>query len=319
MKILIFGTGVIGSTTGWQLQKRNEITHFVRSDKIRDFKQTGIDITCYDLRAGNNKKSTVTYKPGFIDSLKSINNYDALLLSVKSNQLISVLKEYRQDLIKIPVFIMQNIGLNDYDEITELLGDHVSFIYPFVMGGGRIGNTIECSIFNSFINSMVIGNIGNAKKQIEKELYKELKFCKLRPSFSNNIVAYLKLHYVWAACALASYFQGEGYSDFCRIKVIQSSYKAMTECFSQFRKEGINSRLIFPYNLYHFPSLLLAIYSKILYKTEAMKIMVEGHIKSSPDEMEVMYNTLYNHCKDSIESMKVFKSYKTGVDQYFRR
>jgi hypothetical protein len=48
-----------------------------------------------------------------------------------------------------------------------------------------------------------------------------------------------------------------------------------------------------------------------------MKIMVEGHIKSSPDEMEVMYNTLYDYCKDSIDSMPVFKGYKFYVDNYF--
>jgi 2-dehydropantoate 2-reductase len=255
--------------------------------------------------------------PNYIDSLNSIDSYDALLLSVKSNQLVSVLKEYHEYFKKIPVFIMQNIGLNDYDEIESFLGKKVSFIYPFIMGGGRKGNKIECSIFNSFINSMVIGNTGNIVKQIEKDIYHELKFSNLRPSYSKNIVAYLKLHYVWAACALASYFKCTSYSDFCKISVIQDSYKAMTECFSHFRKEGINSRIIFPYNLYHFPSLLLAIYSKILYKNEAMKIMVEGHVKYSPDEMEVMYNTLYDYCKDSIEIMKVFKGYQFYVDNYF--
>ena len=55
MKILIFGTGVIGSATGWQLQKRNDITHFVRSDKISDFKLNGIEITCCDLRKRKNR------------------------------------------------------------------------------------------------------------------------------------------------------------------------------------------------------------------------------------------------------------------------
>jgi ketopantoate reductase len=319
MKILIFGTGVIGSTTGWQLQKRNDISHFVRSDKIDDFKLNGIEITCCDLRKRKNRTSTIRYMPDFIDSLNSIDNYDALLLSVKSNQLISVLKEYNEYFKRIPVFIMQNIGLNDYGEIESLLGKNVSFLYPFIMGGGRNGNKIECSVFNSFINSMVIGNMGNAEKQIEKDIFRELKFSNLRPSYSKNIVAYLKLHYVWAACALASYFTGKSYSDFCKISVIQDSYKAMTECFSFFRKEGINSMTVFPYYLYHSPSFLLAVYSKILYKNEAMRIMVEGHIKSSPDEMEVMYNTLYDYCKDSIDSMKVFKGYKIHVDKYFNR
>ncbi len=96
------------------------------------------------------------------------------------------------------------------------------------------------------------------KNRVEKDIFRELKFSNLRPSYSKNIVAYLKLHYVWAACALASYFTGKSYSDFCKISVIQDSYRAMTECFSYFRKEGINSMTVFPYYLYHFPSFLLA-------------------------------------------------------------
>ena len=318
MRILIFGTGVIGSATGWQLQKRNYITHFVRSDKLNNLELNGIDITCCDLRKWKNRTSTVNYMPNFIDTLNNIENYNALLISVKSNQLINVLKEYNEYFKKIPVFIMQNVGLYDYDEIETLLGQNVSFLYPFIMGGGRSGNKIECSIFNSFINSMVIGNMRSAFIQIEKDIFRELKFSKLQPSYSKNIVAYLKLHYVWAACALASYFKCTSYSDFCKISVIKDSYKAMTECFSHFRKEGINSKTIFPYNLYHFPSILLAVYSKILYQNEAMKIMVEGHIKSSPDEMEVMYNTLYDYCNESIDSMRVFKGYRSYVDNFFK-
>jgi len=319
MKILVFGTGVIGSITGWQLQRRNDVTHFVRNDKLNDYNLYGIDITACDLRKRKNKMSTVNYKPHFIDSLDIINDYDVILLSVKSNQLINVIKTYQEDFKKIPIFIMQNIGLNDYDEILELLGNSVSFIYPFVMGGGRAGNKIECTIFNSYINSMVIGNIGNSHKKIELDIYNELNYCKLRPSFSKNIEAYLKLHYVWATCALASYIKGGNYSNFTKIKTIQDSYKAMVECFFVFRKEGINSKKIFPYNLYHLPSLILAIYSQILYKTDAMKTMVEGHINSSPDEMAVMYNTLYDYCKDSIDSMPLFKEYKIYIDKYFNK
>ena len=152
MRILVFGTGVIGSVIGWQLQKRNDVTHFVRSDKLKDYSHNGININVCDLRKRKNKISTNNYKPHFIDSINNINDYDLLLLSVKSNQLISVIKEYQDEFNKIPIFIMQNIGLNDYDEILRLLGNKVSFIYPFVMGGGRTGNKNECTIFDSYIN-----------------------------------------------------------------------------------------------------------------------------------------------------------------------
>jgi ketopantoate reductase len=319
VKILIFGTGVIGSTTGWQLQNNNEITHYVRSDKISKLELEGLLIKCTDLRNRKNPVTEVVYRPNFVSSLDSITNYDVCFVSVKSNQLISVLKEYKNELIKIPMLIMQNVGLDDYLFLKDTYNKNVSFAYPFIMGGGRESNSINCTIFNSPINEFVFGNFSGKKTNIEKELMKEFRESRLKPRYTYNIVAYLKLHYVWATCVLASYIESGSYENFIKISSISKSYKAMVECFRLFRKEKINSRVIFPYNLYHLPSLLLSVYSKMIYNTKAMENMVVGHITSSPDEMQIMFDNLVAYSTDELDKMESFNSYITPVNRYFNK
>ena len=63
MKILIFGAGVIGSIVGWQLQGRNDVTHFVKSDKLSDYNEHGICIDVCDLRKNDSKISSHLYQP----------------------------------------------------------------------------------------------------------------------------------------------------------------------------------------------------------------------------------------------------------------
>ena len=57
MKILIYGTGVIGCTYGWQLAKAgHDMTVLVRQGKKSRIEKDGIDIFCSDFR-GKQKQS----------------------------------------------------------------------------------------------------------------------------------------------------------------------------------------------------------------------------------------------------------------------
>jgi 2-dehydropantoate 2-reductase len=55
MKILVVGTGVIGTIYGWALaESGNEVVHYVREEKIGAFKD-GIKIKMLDERKGHKK------------------------------------------------------------------------------------------------------------------------------------------------------------------------------------------------------------------------------------------------------------------------
>jgi ketopantoate reductase len=318
MRILILGAGVIGSVVGWQLQKAgNETSHFVREEKRAAYERTGIRIRCADERSPGGAEIEADYRPLFVDSLAGMGAYDLRIVSLKSNQLLGFLRERESDFKKAPAMIMQNIGLGDFDEIMRLNGEDTSFVYPFIAGGGRKGDTLECSIFGSPLNNMVIGNPLNRRKESERALFAELQKCRLRPVMSSRIIPYLKLHYAWAACAVSAFAHAGSYEEFLEPGNMGDSYRAMRECFACFREEGIDSRKILPYALYHLPLFALVPYSRMLYGSAAMRRMLEGHVRSAPDEMAQMYSTLYAYCRAGRDRTPVFHRYKESVEARF--
>ena len=79
MKILIIGTGVIGSVYGWQLSETgNEITHFVRRNKKHITEKHGIHIRCLDMRFGKSENKDVLYKPKAVEEICKDDNYELM-------------------------------------------------------------------------------------------------------------------------------------------------------------------------------------------------------------------------------------------------
>jgi 2-dehydropantoate 2-reductase len=263
-----------------------------------------------------NRETSFVYRPDLTDSLEKIDSYDAVIVSVKSNQLIGVLSQYEAAFRKVPVLLAQNIGLNDYAWLCEKYPDNLGFIYPFLMGGGRNGNNVDCAIFAGPVNHFAVGNFAGKLTPVETAFVRELRQANLKPVFYRDIIGYLKLHYVWATVLVASMVKSGGFDGFIQTREIQESYKAMCECFAVFKKEGIDSKKMFPYWLYHWPSYPLALYSRGIYGTPAMRTMMVGHVSSSPDEMKVMFASLKEYCKDRLATMKHFSKYLQSMAEY---
>lgn len=313
MRILIIGTGVIGSVVGWQLSGRNELTHFVRPQKRRLLEEEGIRIECDDQRRGGGL-SSATYRPRFIDDLGNAGSYDLRIIAVKSNQLLPFLAERGEAFRSAQAMVMQNVGMGDYAEVLRANGRDTSFVYPFMMGGGRSEGGIRCAIFGQAINNMVIGNPTGKRKAEEEAIRRELEAARLRPVISRRIVPYLKLHNAWATCCVAAYAESGSYEGFSSLPAIAKSYRAMRECFAAIgEEEGMSPRLMMPYSLYYLPLPFLAAYTRKLYRTEAMRSMFEGHISSSPDEMRAMYEEMMDYCASRGARTPVFAGYESRV------
>lgn len=65
MKFTIVGTGVIGTTYGWQLSNAgHEVVHWVRNPTQRDtISSEGIPIRCLDLRSRRATEIETVYRP----------------------------------------------------------------------------------------------------------------------------------------------------------------------------------------------------------------------------------------------------------------
>ncbi|MCX7773765.1 MAG: ketopantoate reductase family protein, partial [Clostridia bacterium] len=291
MDILVVGTGVIGTTYGWQLHKAGcRLTHLVRPGSKALYERDGLQIQCMDMRKRKDREVVETYRPQFIEDMSS-RSFDLILVSVGSNQLVPVLELLKQGAGKADVLFLQNIRPGDEKLIGQFLNkEQYLFAYPFRAGGGKKGNILSNVIFGEIFTNTMIGEADGTMTERVRRYYDLLKKAGMNPKFSRKIIPYIRSHYVWAAATLGAYAKAGSFDKFVGDpKLIRESYVAMREAFGTCRAEGIDPSRIMPTSLYYFPLPLLVPFTRMIYRSEHMKRMFEGHVSSSPDEMVAIY------------------------------
>ncbi|MFH1853591.1 MAG: 2-dehydropantoate 2-reductase N-terminal domain-containing protein [Candidatus Neomarinimicrobiota bacterium] len=321
MKILTIGVGVIGTTYSWQLQNAGyDLTHYVRGDKIGEYRKNGITIRCLDLRISGGIEYEEVYRPGFVDDFSAADNYDYILVSVNSNQLVDLLPELSRKSGKATIVFLQNLRIGDDEIIDQYLDRAQYFIaYPFKVGGGRRGNTIEMVIFGFILSNTVIGEKDGRTTARVKTFSNMLKKANMNPKIIPDIIAYVRTHYVWAAGCVATYIKAGTYERFKTDDAIRESYLAMREGWEICIKQGINPRRVAPTKYYYLPFFLLVPFTRWLYNKKGMREMLEGHVKHSPDEMKDMYFTVLSLARQYDIAMPVYEGYQKHVEECFEK
>ncbi|HEY9059250.1 MAG TPA: 2-dehydropantoate 2-reductase N-terminal domain-containing protein [Pseudobacteroides sp.] len=318
MRILVIGTGVIGTTYAWQLSGIGcELTHYVRKGKKDFYEKEGIEIECLDTRHSKSTENRVHYMPKFIDNPKLLSEYDLILVSVGSDQLVPVLELLKENSQGVDVFFLQNIRPGEEKFIEQYLKPTQYFFgYPFKAGGGKEDNVIRCVIFgNSFTNTMLGEKDGRKSERLNK-IYTLIKTAKLNPKVTTKIIPYIRCHYVWAATILGAYAKAGTYEKLvCNKEIMRQLYIGMREAFETCRAESINPARIAPTSYYYFPLFLLVPFSQKLFDSEDMKRMFEGHVSGSPEEMETMYYDILEAGEKYGIDMPVYKSFKDSFDR----
>jgi 2-dehydropantoate 2-reductase len=319
MKILTIGAGVIGITYSWQLQKTGfSITHLVRHDKIEFYKEHGIIIRCYDLRASYLEYCMELYRPNFVEEFSANDGYQYILVSVNSHQLIDILPSLKEKSGNATILFLQNMRIGD-DEVLDQYLDRTQYVicYPFKTGGGRKENNIDTIIFGSYFSQTVIGEKDGTITDRAKRIYTMFKKADMTPKIITNIVPYIRTHYIWATCIAASYIEAGTYGRFIMHDSIKDSYKAMREGWKICRKQGINPWTVAPTCYFYLPLFVLIPLTRWLYKKQGMKEMIEGHVKHSPVELKDMFYTLLDEGNKLSMQMSTYKRYEVFVKEYF--
>jgi 2-dehydropantoate 2-reductase len=320
MKILTVGVGVIGTTYSWQLQKVGyDLTHFVRGNKIDEYKEQGIKIRCLDLRKPSEVVVEECYRPGFVGDFSASDGYEYILVSVNSDQLADLLPVLVSKVGNATIVFLQNMRIGDDELISQHL-DRARYViaYPFKAGGGRTGNVITTVIFGMSLSNTVLGEVDGKTTARVKTLHSMFKKAGMNPQIIPDIIPYIRTHYIWAACCMAAYIKAGNYERFIQDNLIKESYLAMREGWEICVGQGINPRKVAPTKYYYLPFFLLVPVTKWLYSQKGMREMIEGHIQHSPVEMNDMYFTLLAQGKKYGIKMPVYESYQVHIMDYFR-
>ncbi len=291
MKILVIGAGVIGVTYAWQLSlSGNEVTLFVRPEKVNPLRENGIHITCLDTRGLKERETKTVFHPPVTDTINLSDKYDLIMVCVNSNQIESVLPILKPIAGMMDILFFSNLW-DGLEQIAAVLEPSQYFLgYPFKAGGGRVGNSIDTVIFGTAFTETLIGELDGTTSQRIKRITTALKHAGMNPRIHGNIRAYLLSHYVWAAANVGAYMQAGSYADFSQDRTaLRRMYLAMREGFAVCRAKGVNPAMITPTCFYYLPLFLLVPLTKVLYGIPSMRRMFEGHVLHSPDEVSDMY------------------------------
>jgi 2-dehydropantoate 2-reductase len=318
VKILIIGTGVIGSIYGWQLsQIGHDIIHLVREGKKRAIDEQGLPIRCLDLRSAKDKWSEITYRPTIVEDFALCTGVELIIVSVKSNQLQSVLSTIPNNIENADILLFQNSWYS-IDEIEKFLPSSKYFFgFPHIAGGGKDEEGIHCAIFGKKNARTMLGEKDGKITSRVLKVSKELEKARLNPKISKNINAWLLTHYAEVAGLLAGIMKaGSGEEFAASSSFIRESILAVREGFNVCKYRGINIGEVHPQRLYYLPLVFLVPLFKKIFSSEGAQLVINGHMSHSPDEMKAMFYDVLTTGQKYGMKMPHLSALKKYVDQF---
>jgi ketopantoate reductase len=318
MNILIIGTGVIGCVYGWQLSEAGyTITHFVRPGQKQIIDEDGIIIRCLDARMQNKPFIETLYNPNVAEQIDK-GCYDFIIVPVKANQLNSILPILGQTEEQIPVLFLQNLWITHIKQIDQYLNDsRIVYGQAHMVGGGKEGNLIKCTIFGNNSAPTMLGKRNGDNSQQIQIIRQVMSKAGLNPKISKNIFGWLFSHYAEANGLVAGVMEaGTAYDFIANKEYIKHSVRLIREGFKVCSALNIQTWKIYPQVLYYSPMWCLLPALLKMYRTEETQLMIQEHIKHSLDEMKQMFYDVFESGKELGLPMTYYKQMQKYFDGF---
>jgi 2-dehydropantoate 2-reductase len=316
MKILIFGSGVIGTTYGWQLSKAGQdVTLYVRAGKKAAY-QDGIQIKCRDERGKQVQQVETLFRPKVVDTLSPDDGYDLILVCVKSNQLESVLPQLAQNAGKSDILFFQNNWWGSEKIGTYLTPGQYFFGFSRLVGGWRNGSAVECIIFNSPMMSSMLGEVNGKMTPRIKQVESIFKKAGLKPEISPDILSWLKFHYIEYLGATGAILKAGSAETFAsQADLVRESILATREALQVCQERGIPIKAA-PFNLrlYNLPLGWITWLGQKQYQAENIQRFFEENIRNGLSEIAAQYQDVVSEGQRLDVEMPIL----TGLGSYFQ-
>lgn len=248
MKILIVGTGVIGTLYGLALSKQHEVTHFVRKNKFDIMNKKTISYDIIDEREDEqNMYTTGEYTYKCVVNVES--DYDLIIVPVNTYQLEEVL----ETLIKQAPdanYLLFTLNWDGTDKIDNIFKKE-QYVMGYSGGGGTFKDNL---LWGNIGKDVMLGAVYEEQKSLLNNTIKVFEECSIIPKIPTNV-----LHALWIHNVEASPF-GVGLSKYNNInryledeKLVETCFKAMNECYSICERRGVNLKEFPQVEMYNMP------------------------------------------------------------------
>ncbi len=317
MKVLIYGAGVIGTVYGWQLSKSgHDVTLLVRKGKKAVF-QDGVFIRCIDQRVKGAAVPVETcFHAAVVEELSPENDYDWIIVAVKSNQLDEVLPALAENSGSANILFFQNNWWGDQKIKTHLQPDQYLFGFSRLVGGWKNGNMIECILFNAPGMGTMLGEKDGKITPRLQQMVELLKSANLSPEISLDILGWLQFHYVEYLGATGASLEDGSTQAFVKDReLVRKAILATREGLAICRARGADVKAA-PSNLkfFNLPLFLLVPLAQYQYRMPNIQKFFEENISQGLEELIAQYRDVTGEGKRLGLEMPVL----AGFEPYFR-
>lgn len=293
MKILIVGTGVIGTLYGYSLSKYHEVTHFVRENKFISMNNRTIKYDILDER--ENEESMYTTGEYTYKCVTNVDReYDLIFIPVNSYQLDEVL----ETLIKQAPnsdYLLFTLNWNGTKEIDEKLKKD-QYVLGYAGGGGTFKDNL---LWANIGQDIMLGTVYEEQKSLLNKAVEIFEECGIIPEIPNN-----SLHWLWMHNVATSPF-GVGlskYNDISRYlndkELVETCFKAMSECYNLCEKRGVNLSEFPEVEMYNMPFSNLYPMFKSNFEGNPIMQRFTSHALLAIDEMKNNFMEMFKFGKE---------------------
>ena len=311
MNVLVFGSGVIGTTFAWQLQESGcDVSLFVRKLRMVRYAHSGVAINYTDMRGGKKEFGQTVFRPRAIDKLDPKKPFDLIIVAVRSNQYADVIPYIAKYSGNADILFLGN----SWDEM-RLADKHLHkgryFLgFPGMVAGGHIENGISCYLFAK--GHTLLGETnGRPSKRLEQTAALMDK-AGLRAAQSTTIKDWLAYRYLVSAILPGLISKAGNARLFASSKTLIRQYiTALKEGHKLCRKRGIAKPSLFPFKYFFLPDFMLVRMIKNELKEEVLASM-DAHMKHGAEEKKNQYFNVLNTAK----RLKVPVPYWASFEKY---
>lgn len=283
MKILIFGSGVIGSIYAARLHEaKYDVTLLARGQRYEELNRSGARIR--NILTGERSTSFIPC----IRELQPTDAYDLVIVTVRLDQIDSVIPILKANRVCPLILFMLNNPTGTPHLAHDLDPRHILLGFPGV-GGILHDNGIDYIQIKQ--QKTTIGEVNGEKTTCIKEIKTILETAHFSVDISDNMPAWLKTHAVFISCLTAAIILENGDSRQLSKKrrTVSAMVNSIREGFSACKALGIPIR---PANL-NTIFMIMPRWFCILYWQYALRgttgtLAIAPHANAATDEMRLL-------------------------------
>jgi len=321
MKIVIVGAGVIGTTYAWQLSQAGEdVTLLVRKGTTARIEQDGMLVHCLDLREKPARQVETVYHPKLTEEITAADDYELIIVAVKRHQLSSVLPLLQQDRIgKADILFFLNYWSGEEIE-RALPPSRYLFGFPLMVGGGREGQTINCTIFGDSMQGTLLGEKDGLRTPRLARIAAVFEAARLHPMLQDDILGWLQTHYVQWLGPVGEILKAGSVKGFARHpSLVKESIVATREGLEVCRARGVDAKKFAPVNRNYLPLFLTVPVACLQYRMKIIQDFLEAAIGQETSELARQYDDVLQEAERLGVKTPTLKALRPYVVQYAAR